>query len=312
MSSSSQAAVLEMLQESMRRKFVQYGTVENIRPVKLGKDTTEEIILINFNDVIVYCRKNEFVNRDLSSYSGFLQTQVPFIVKNITPDGNVIVSRKEAIPIVSKNFIRTVNVDDIVTGFVTGVTENNLVFVDVKGVPCLIPPTEWDSVRTTNLRDFLKIGTELDLKVLTIEEMNPKSEEETDKEVQESSKKTSEFGFRVRLSRKAILNEEMVKMWDRIEDYYSRGDTTVARIIGFGQGHNSYFLELPKGLIIMGNLQQNLKRQYGGSLPAGLKVHVEIVSMDKESRRGKARIFKLDPTLQASLRRTYALNSYTS
>ncbi|WP_158630128.1 S1 RNA-binding domain-containing protein [Cohnella sp. AR92] len=308
------AAVLELLQESMRKNYVQTGVVEKISQVRLSKDSTEELILINFNGVIVYCRKDEFVKRNLSSYSGFLQTEVPFIVKQVTPDGHVIVSRLEAIPRVAKTFIRNHSEGDMVTGYVTGVTANNLVFVDVEGVPCLIPPQEWDHVRTTNLREFLKIGTELDLKILTIDEL-PKREEEAEageEATTGASTTAAEFGYRVRLSRKAVLDEEKAKLWENIEDHYTRGDTTVAKITGFGSGQNSYFLELPKGIVILGNLQSNLRRQYGGSLPQGLKVHVEIVSMDKQNRRGRARIFKLDPTLQSSLRRPYAFNSHST
>jgi ribosomal protein S1 len=306
-------AVLELLQESMKRKYVQYGLVENIRPVKLGRDSSEELILINFNGVIVYCRKNEFINRDLMSYSGFLQTTVPFIVKQITTDGNVIVSRIEAVPLVSRAFIRNHSVGDMVSGYVTGVTENNLVFVDVEGVPCLIPPQEWDSVRTTNLREFLKVGTELDLKIISIDErIDDRKEEEAGEAADTINKTVVEFGYRVRLSRRAVLNEEMLKIWDNIDDYYTRGDSTVAKITGFGAGQNSYFLELPKGIVILGNLQSNLRRQYGGSLPQGLKVHIEIVSMDKQARRGKARIFKVDPTLQSSLRKPYAFSPYST
>jgi len=306
------AAVLELLLESMKRKYVQYGVVENIRPVRLGNDTMEELILINFNGVIVFCRKNEFVQRDLTSYSGFLQTSVPFIVKQITSDGSVIVSRIEAIPIVSRNFIRNHEVGDMVTGSVTGVTENNLVFVDVEGVPCIIPPQEWDHVRTQNLREFVRLGTELDLKIISIDELPKRDEQQESETTEGTSKTTVEFGYRVRLSRKAVLNEGIGKIWDNIEDHYTKGDTTVAKITGFGTGHNSYFLELPKGIVILGNLQNNLRRQYGGSLPPGLKVHVEIEKMNKESRRGKAKIFKLDPTLQSSLRKPYAFNSYNT
>jgi ribosomal protein S1 len=304
------AAVLDLLQESMKKRYVQYGMVDNIKQVRLAKDKVEELILIDFHGVTVFCSKTEFVKRELQSFSGFLQTRVPFLVKNITVDGAVIVSRVDAIPLVAKNFIRTVSEGDLVTGFVTGVMDNNLVFVDVQGVPCLIPPQEWDSVRTTNLREFVKVGTELDLKVLTIEEMPQK--EGTDGEEHAEGTKQAEFGYRVRLSRKAVVDEEKAKLWDNIEEHYSRGDTTVARITGFGSGQNSYFLELPKGIVILGNLQTNLRRQYGGSLPRGLKVHVEIVQMDKEKRRGKARIFKLDPTLQSSLRRPHAFSSHSS
>ncbi len=303
--------MLELLQESMRRKYVQYGVVENIRPVKLGKDSSEELILINFNGVIVYCRKNEFITRDLTSYSGFLQTTVPFVVKHVTTDGNVIVSRIEAVPLVSRAFIRNHSVGDMVNGFVTGVTENNLVFVDVEGVPCLIPPQEWDHVRTSNLREFLKVGTELDLKIISIDERKDEEADETSA-VDAISKTVVEFGYRVRLSRRAVLDEAKAKIWDNIEDYYTRGDSTVAKITGFGAGQNSYFLELPKGIVILGNLQSNLRRQYGGSLPQGLTVHVEIVSMDKQARRGKARIFKIDPTLQSTLRKPYAFSPYST
>ncbi|SDO15542.1 S1 RNA binding domain-containing protein [Paenibacillus sp. yr247] len=305
---NANAAVLELLRDSMKRRFVQYGVLENIREVRLANDTSEELLLINFNGVTVYCRKADFVKRELKSYSGFLQTSVPFIVKNITPDGHVIVNRIEALPIVSRAFIRNVSEGDIVTGTVTGVTANNVVFVDIQGVPCLIPPQEWDSSRPINLREFVKVGTELDLQVLTIQEL-PKKESEGESEVEGvTDNKSWEFGYRVRLSRKAVMSEEISRIWDRIEDHYTVGDSTVAKIVGFAQGMNSYFLELPKGLVIVGNLQNNLRRQYGGGLPPGLKVHVTIERMNKEQRRGKAKIFKLDPTLQSVLRRPNAFN----
>lgn len=306
---NANAAVMELLRDSMKRRFVQYGVIENIREVRLANDAVEELLLINFNGVTVYCRKADFVKRELKSYSGFLQTSVPFIVKNITSDGHVIVSRIDAIPIVGRAFIRNVSEGDMVTGTVTGVAANNVVFVDVQGVPCLIPPQEWDTSRPVSLREFVKVGTELDLKVLTIQEL-PKKETEGESEVEGTTdNKSWEFGYRVRLSRKAVMSEEISRIWDNIEDHYAVGDSTVAKIVSFGtNGQNSYFLELPKGLVILGNLQNNLKRQYGGSLPQGLKVHVTIERMDKEVRRGKARIFKLDPTLQSVLRRPHAFN----
>ncbi|WP_150274120.1 S1 RNA-binding domain-containing protein [Paenibacillus tepidiphilus] len=304
---SSQAAVMELLQESMEKRYVQTGIVEKISQVKI-RNETEELILINFNGVTVYCRKEEFIKREIKSFSGFLQTPVPFLVKRITPEGNVIVSRTEALPWVARNFIRNYSVGDFVTGTVSGVTENNMVFVDVSGVPCIIPPQEWSQNRPMNLREFLRVGTELELKILSIDELKkePVDGEESTENV------TTEFGYRVRLSRKAILDEEKEKIWDKIEEYYNPGDTTVAKVTGYASGQNSFFLELPKGLVILGNLQSNLRRQYGGTLPLGLKVHVNILRMDKATRRGKAKIFKVDPTLQSTLRKPYAFDHHTS
>ncbi len=310
----SHAAVMELLQESMEKRYVQTGVVEKISQVKI-RNETEELILINFNGVTVYCRKEEFIKRKINSFSGFLQTPVPFIVKRITPEGNVIVSRTEALPWVARNFIRNYSVGDLVTGTVSGVTENNLVFVDVSGVPCIIPPQEWSQNRPANLREFLRVGTELELKILSIDELKKDSDElkeESEESKENTENVTTEFGYRVRLSRKAILDDEKEKIWDNIEEYYNPGDTTVAKVTGYAAGQNSFFLELPRGLVILGNLQSNLRRQYGGSLPLGLKVHINILRMDKATRRGKAKIFKIDPTLQSSLRKQYAFDQHTS
>ncbi|RJG21339.1 S1 RNA-binding domain-containing protein [Paenibacillus thiaminolyticus] len=289
---SANKAVLDLLHESLLRQYVQMGNVGNVKTAPVGGQKGEYVV-IEFNGVDCYCKREDFIKRQ-TSLAGFLGTKVPFLVKSITPDGHVIVSRLEAIPKVVKRFLRTVNEGDTVRGTVTGVLENGLVFVEVEGFPCLIPPGEWDYVKIPNLEEMIRIGSQIEAKVINIEEYTPN---ETDNE----KEREVEFGYRIRLSRKSVLNEEVAKIWHEIEEHYAPGDQTEAKIVGFGPGYNTYFLELPKRVVILGNLRTTLRRQYGQNLPSGLKVHVEIRSMDKEKRKGRATIFRIDPTLQQSM-----------
>lgn len=267
----------EILQESRDRKWVQYGTVETIRKIEV-KGKTEELIVIGYQGEQVYARKEDFIERNISSLNGFVSTTVPFIVKEIK-DGIVSVSRIEALGKVAKQFVDNVKVTDRVKGIVTGVSDNGLVYVEVQGFPCLIPPEEWDFKRVHNLRELLPLGTVVEANVISID----KQEGDEDKP-----------NYRIRLSRKAVIQEEMNNIWDHVEDHYQVGDFISFKVTGQANGFNSYYCELPKGISLIGNLTTNLRNKHNDYLPPGTLCKGTIKFLDKKKKRGKLTIQQVE------------------
>jgi hypothetical protein len=285
-------AVLELLRESMLRKYVQSGFVVDIKPVKV-KGIRQDVIEIMFNGMSVYCKSEQFSTRKIASYNGFIGTRTPFVVKDIEREsGVVIVSRVEAIPLVQSRFLKLVREGDVVRGTVTGLKpEFNLVFVEVEGFPCMVGSGEWDLNPISDLREVVAIGTEVECKVTSIK----KYEEGEDKG-------EWEFDYRIRLSRRALLSDEKGRVWDDIEKHHQRGEFVLAKIVARLAGQNSYLIEITSsGIVVLGNLQNPLSQQYRYGLPQGLQVHAQLTKLDKEKRQGKARIFRIDPTLQSAI-----------
>ncbi len=271
--------LLEMLKESSARKWVQFGTVEAIRDVDLN-GTKDKLVIINYQGEHVYCQSKDFEERNVSSLNGFMHTKVPFIVKEIKDESFVRVSRVDALERVAKDFVENAREGDLVKGTVTGVNDNDLVFLEVKGYPCIIPPGQWDIRSTSNLRELLPIGTTVEAKVLSIDPLE-------DKDVR--------VDHRVRLSRKELVIEQMEERWDSIHSAYQVGDNVAVKITGQANGYNSYFCELPNGISIIGNLTNPLRNKYNDYLPPGVQATGEIKSLDKENRRGKMIIRRVEP-----------------
>ncbi|OIJ09454.1 hypothetical protein BKP35_16500 [Anaerobacillus arseniciselenatis] len=271
------AMLQEMLQESRDRKWVQYGVVETIRKVDVnGKQ--EELVVIGYQGERVYARKEDFIERNISSLNGFVSTTVPFIVKDLK-DGVVSVSRIEALKKVSKQFVESVKIGDRIKGTVTGVSDNGLVYVEVQGYPCLIPPEEWDFKRVQNLRELLSLGTIVEANVISIDKLNG-SEEKID--------------YRIRLSRKSILQEEMDSIWDNIDSHCRVGDFISFKVTGQASGYNSYYCELSNGISLIGNLTSNLRNKHNDYLPPGTLCKGTIKFIDKKKKRGKINIQQVE------------------
>ncbi|MYL35486.1 S1 RNA-binding domain-containing protein [Pontibacillus yanchengensis] len=274
--------LLEMLRESAARKWVQYGEVETIRDVTVGNQK-EKLIIINYQGEFVYCKEEDFEERKLGSYQGFMQTRVPFTVKDITEDENgsvITVSRIEGLKKVAEQFIQSVREGDVVKGTVTGVDDNGLVFLEVNGYPCIIPPGQWSIERPPNLKETTPIGTVVEAKVLTVDAL-------------ENKQKTS-VSHRVRLSRRDLQINELEERWKNIDAYYKPNDNVSVKITGQAVGHNSYFCELPNGISIIGNLTSPLRDKYNDYLPPGVKATGVIKFLDKDNRRGKMIIRKVE------------------
>ncbi|MCM3402998.1 MULTISPECIES: S1 RNA-binding domain-containing protein [Cytobacillus] len=269
--------LLEILKESRDRKWVQYGVVESIRKVDV-KGNREELVVIGYQGERVYARKEDFIERSISSLNGFVSTTVPFIVKDIK-DGVVSVSRIEALGKVAKQFVDSVKIGDRVKGTVTGVNDNGLVYVEVQGYPCLIPPEEWDFKRTQNLRELLSLGTVVEANVITIDNLEG-SEEKID--------------YRIRLSRKSVIQEEMNSIWDNIEDHYQVGDFVSFKVTGQASGFNSYYCELSNGISLIGNLTTTLRNKHNDYLPPGTLCKGSIKFLDKNKKRGKITIQQVE------------------
>jgi ribosomal protein S1 len=269
--------LLEILQESRDRKWVQYGTVETIRKVEV-KGKQDELVVIGYQGDRVYARKEDFIERNISSLNGFVSTTVPFIVKEIK-DGIVSVSRIEALEKVAKQFVDSVKIGDRVKGTVTGVSENGLIYVEVQGFPCLIPPEEWDYKRVQNLREILSLGTVVETNVISIDKL----ENQNDK-----------INYRIRLSRKAVIQEEMNNVWDSVEEHHRVGDFVSFKVTGQASGFNSYYCELPNGISLIGNLTTNLRNKHNDYLPPGTLCKGSIKFLDKNKKRGKITIQQVE------------------
>lgn len=267
----------EILQESRDRKWVQFGKVETIRKVEV-KGKQEEIVVIEFQGEKVYSKKEDFIERNISSLNGFVSTTVPFIVKEIK-DGVVSVSRIEALIKVSKQFCEAVKIGDRVKGTVTGVSENGLVYVEVNGYPCLIPPEEWDLKRVQNLRELLSLGTVVEANVISIDKLDGNEEK---------------IDYRIRLSRKSILQEKMNNIWENIEDHVRVGDFISFKVTGQASGYNSYYCELSNSISLIGNLTTNLRNKHNDYLPPGTMCKGTVKFVDKKKKRGKITIQQVE------------------
>lgn len=267
----------EMLQESRDRKWVQYGVVETIRKVDV-KGKLEELVVISYQGERVYARKEDFIERNITSLNGFVSTTVPFIVKEIK-DGIVSVSRIEALGRVAKQFVESVKINDRIRGVVTGVSDNGLVYVEVQGYPCLIPPEEWDAKRIQNLREIVPHGTIVEANVISIDKLEGHEES---------------VEYRIRLSRKAVIQEEMNNIWENIEDHYRVGDFISFKITGQASGYNSYYCELSNGISLIGNLTAKLRNKHNDYLPPGTLCKGSIKFLDKKKKRGKVNIGQVE------------------
>ncbi|MFD2216569.1 hypothetical protein [Metabacillus endolithicus] len=270
--------LLEMLKESRERKWVQYGEVESIRKVSVG-GKEDELIVILYQGEKVYCKREDFIERDIANLNGFIQTRVPFIVMEVT-DEVVSVSRIAALRRVAQEFTESVKIGDRVQGTVTGVSDKNVVYLEVQGYPCIIPPEEWDIRRSTNLRETVPVGTVLEVEILTISRLENEGEQN--------------LPYRIRLSRKALIKNEKEAIWESIEDHYKVGDYIGFKITGQAPGYNSYYCETASGINLIGNLNRRLRDRYNDYLPPGVQAKGEIRFLDKKGKRGKILINQVE------------------
>lgn len=271
------AMMQEILQESRDRKWVQYGVVEAVRKVSVnGKQ--EELVVIGYQGERVYARKEDFIERNISSLNGFVSTTVPFVVKEIK-DGVVSVSRIEALGKVAKQFVDSVKIGDRVKGTVTGVSDTGLVYVEVQGYPCLIPPEEWDYKRPQNLRELLPLGTVVETNVISIDSLK-NTEDKID--------------YRIRLSRKEVLQEQLNNVWENIDEHHRVGDFVSFKVTGQASGFNSYYCELSNGISLIGNLTTTLRNKHNDYLPPGTQCKGVIKFLDKNKKRGKITIQQVE------------------
>lgn len=282
--------LLEMLKESKQRKWVQYGEVESIRKVNIsGKQ--DELIVILYQGEKVYCKREDFEERNISNLNGFIQTRVPFVVTEIN-DEIVSVSRIAALKRVAQDFVENVRIGDRVQGTVTGISEKNVVYLEVQGYPCIIPPEEWDIRRVSNMSEMVLIGTVLEAEVLSISPMDEEN--------------GRNLPFRIRLSRKALLKNEAEAVWENIENHYKPGDQVGFKITGQASGFNSYYCELSNGIILIGNLNSSLRNRYNDYLPPGIQAKGTIKNLDKTNKRGKILINQVEANFATLLnKRTF-------
>jgi len=336
--------VLQILRESMIRRWVQHGKVEQIKTINT-RDLKEELIVIKFQGVNLYCKKEDFIDREVLSFNGFMHTEVPFVVNTILEDENIVlVSRREAIPKVVQQFHNTVRKGDVVKGIVTGVLDNNLVFLNVNGFPCLIPQSEWDIRRIRKLKEVLPVGTEVEAQVLDIikeepfeaavepvveekikkltkaekakqledaqneEELEDTEDPEEQKILEERKTSSQEFGYRVVLSRRVLILENKEQFWEDIENHHREGDKVAVTVTGKTAGNNSYFCELPTGVTFIGHLNTFMRRKYLNGLTAGMKCHAEIIRIDKEKKRGNLILFRLEANNAAMMSNVLSFN----
>ncbi|MGI2295603.1 hypothetical protein [Paenibacillus sp. GXUN7292] len=279
-------AVRDLLKESHIRGYVQVGYVTNIKPVRT-KDMKYEVVEINFRGVSVYCRKEEFTTRNISSLGGFLNTPVPFLVTDINDNSEIVqVSRIRALPIKLRQFQNKVKVGDIARAIVTGTPANSsVVYVDIDGMPAMIRPGEWGLQPIRNLSEVIRIGAEIDVMITDI---TPVEDDED-----------WEFAIKVYCSRRQVLVASLDEKWSRIDEVHTVGENVVAKVVGKLEGRNNYLIQIvSSNIVIFANMQRQLAEEYRFGLPQGMLVHAEILRLNKEDKRGKARIFRIDPSYQ--------------
>jgi ribosomal protein S1 len=308
---STNDSASKILKESLLRKSVQFGTVTDIKKLpKPGDDKNrEEIVEVFFYGVSVYIEKSEFSDRKMASFKGFLSTTIPFIIidtRTINGEEVWIGSRIQALPIVQKRFLKFVSEGDTVLGTVTGVLdEKQLVYVEVQGFPCLIPPGEWDLHPVTVLSEVVAVGSQIDIQIMSIENIAEKKAADSKKlkpDTDDERDANWEYDFKIRVSRRSLLKDEKARMWDEIEKFHMKGDSVVGKIVHKLPSRSSYLIELAKsGIVIMGNLQDPLNNKYRNGLPQGVEVHAEILSLDQNTKTGRARIFRVDPSFYTTM-----------
>jgi len=133
-------------------------------------------------------------------------------------------------------------------------------FVDIGGVDGLLHVGEMSWVRLSNAAEFVKVGQEVDVKILKI-----------DKE-----KKKLSLG----------LKQLTPSPWDRVDDTYSRGMVVkgrVTRLMDFGA-----FVELEpgvEGLVHITELSPNRVRRVADVVQPEQEVEVRILKIEPEAKR---------------------------
>ena len=133
-------------------------------------------------------------------------------------------------------------------------------FVDVGGVDGLLPIGEMSWTRLSNVADLLKVGQEVEVKVLKID------------------RQTNKVSFG--------LKQLLPSPWDDVQDTYSRGMTVkgkVTRVMEFGA-----FVELEpgiEGLIHISELATNRVRRVTDFVKPEQEVEVRILKIEPEAKR---------------------------
>ncbi len=133
-------------------------------------------------------------------------------------------------------------------------------FVDIGGVDGLLHVAEMSWARLSNAADLLKVGQEVEVKVLKID------------------RQTNKVSFG--------LKQLTPSPWDRVEETYSRGMTVqgkVTKVMEFGA-----FVALEpgiEGLIHISELAQNRVRRVADIVKPDQEVEVRILKIEPEAKR---------------------------
>jgi small subunit ribosomal protein S1 len=133
-------------------------------------------------------------------------------------------------------------------------------FVDVDGVDGLLHVAEMSWSRLSDVGSFLKVGQELDVKILRIDRENRK----------------------LSLGLKQLTPSP----WDRVEEKYGRGMTVpgkVTRLMDFGA-----FVEIEpgiEGLVHVSELSPNRVRRVSDVVKPGQEVEVRILKIEPEAKK---------------------------
>jgi len=133
-------------------------------------------------------------------------------------------------------------------------------FVDIGGVDGLLHVGEMSWVRLSNAAEFVKVGQEVDVKILKIDQ----------------EKKKLSLG----------LKQLTPSPWDRVDDTYSRGMVVkgrVTRLMDFGA-----FVELEpgvEGLVHITELSPNRVRRVADVVQPEQEVEVRILKIEPEAKR---------------------------
>jgi small subunit ribosomal protein S1 len=133
-------------------------------------------------------------------------------------------------------------------------------FVDIGGVDGLLPVSEMSWMRVADPSEVVKVGQEVDVKVLRIDRQTSK----------------------VSLGLKQLTPSP----WDRVEEKYARGMTVrgkVIRLMDFGA-----FVELEpgiEGLVHISELSPNRVRRVADIVQPGQEVEVRILKLEPEAKK---------------------------
>ena len=198
--------------------------------------------------------------------SDFVETPAPgaeiqVIVQQSSPDGPVILSKKEADKRHAWESIREAFENTVQLSGQVSKTVNHGYMVEVGGVELFMPQSQ--STARSGPRSRFNVGDKLDFKIL---------------ELKESHRSAI-------ISHRAVVEERNDTRWNELQEKYKVGDElegVVSKIVSFG-----VFIEVAgiEGLLHQSDISWKKYFKFKGKFKRGQELKVKLIGMDQENNR---------------------------